>query len=123
MIKTLLTTACRPLARRFQTARLLDLQAANTIAVTPDNFPRAESDLYFGNIARDDGFGKFQAPPRTKFRSRTSWLSGQTGTRSIRPPSSTSIPDPVTINLPDAGKRFMSMQIINEDQLHATGRL
>ena len=26
--------------------------------VTPENFPRAESDLYFGNIVKDDGFGK-----------------------------------------------------------------
>ena len=26
--------------------------------VTPDNFIRAESDLYFGNIVRDGGFGK-----------------------------------------------------------------
>jgi hypothetical protein len=30
------------------------------ITVTPDNFVRAESDLYFGNIAKDDGFGKFK---------------------------------------------------------------
>ena len=25
----------------------------------PDNFVRAESDLYFGNIVKDGGFGKF----------------------------------------------------------------
>ncbi|MGZ2385609.1 hypothetical protein [Rhizobium brockwellii] len=37
-------------------------QAADTgaVLVTPDNFTRAESDLYFGNIAKDDGFGKFK---------------------------------------------------------------
>src|SRR5271163_362474 len=28
-------------------------------SVTPDNFVRAESDLYFGNIVKDGGFGKF----------------------------------------------------------------
>ena len=32
---------------------------AATSPVTPENFPRAESDLYFGNIVKDGGFGKF----------------------------------------------------------------
>ena len=31
---------------------------AASAPVTPENFPRAESDLYFGNIVKDDGFGK-----------------------------------------------------------------
>src|SRR3712207_334876 len=34
-------------------------QPAATVPVTPDNFVRAESDLYFGNIVKDGGFGKF----------------------------------------------------------------
>ena len=29
------------------------------IPVTADNFVRAESDLYFGNVVKDGGFGKF----------------------------------------------------------------
>jgi hypothetical protein len=29
------------------------------VVVSPDNFARAESDLYLGNIVKDDGFGKF----------------------------------------------------------------
>ena len=29
------------------------------VLVSPDNFVRAESDLYFGNIVKDDGFGTF----------------------------------------------------------------
>src|SRR5271168_4472571 len=29
------------------------------IAVTPDNFVRAESDLYFSGVVKDGGFGKF----------------------------------------------------------------
>ncbi len=33
--------------------------AGNTVPVTADNFPRAESDLYFGNIVNDGGLGKF----------------------------------------------------------------
>ena len=31
------------------------------IAVTPDNFVRAESDLYFSGVVKDGGFGKFMA--------------------------------------------------------------
>ena len=30
------------------------------IGVSPDNFIRAESDLYFGNVVNDGGFGGFQ---------------------------------------------------------------
>jgi hypothetical protein len=30
------------------------------IHVCPDNFIRAESDLYFGNIADDGGFGSYR---------------------------------------------------------------
>lgn len=29
------------------------------VPVTPDNFPRAESDLYFGSIVKDGGLGQF----------------------------------------------------------------
>ena len=29
------------------------------ILVTPDNFVRAESDLYFSGVVKDGGFGKF----------------------------------------------------------------
>ena len=31
---------------------------AGTVPVTVDNFTRAESDLYLGNIVKDGGFGK-----------------------------------------------------------------
>ena len=29
------------------------------VLVSPDNFTRAESDRYFGNVVKDGGFGKF----------------------------------------------------------------
>lgn len=32
---------------------------AKTIPVTADNFIRAETDLYFGNVVKDGGFGHF----------------------------------------------------------------
>ena len=29
------------------------------VLVSPDNFTRAESDIYFGNFVNDGGFGNF----------------------------------------------------------------
>ena len=84
------------------------------ITVTPDNFVRAESDLYYGNIAKDDGFGKFN-----HFRDLGS-LDHQLVVRQNRDTLySAAVFDleagPVTVTLPDAGERFFSMQVITED--------
>ena len=86
-----------------------------TIPVTADNFPRAETDLYFGNAVKDGGFGKF-----THNRAPTP-LDKQLVIRMNRDTLySMAIFDldagPVTVTLPDAGKRFMSMQVFDEDQ-------
>lgn len=101
-------------------------QDGGSVPVTVDNFVRAESDLYFGAVAKKDGFGKFEhnrevlpIDKQTVIRTnRDTLYSGavfdlDTG--------------PVTITLPDAGGRFMSMQIIDEDQytpevIYAPGR-
>src|ERR1700735_2798062 len=85
------------------------------VSVTPDNFVTAESDLYFGNIARDGGFGKFL------HRREPAAINNQTIIRLNRDTLySAAVFDldagPVTITLPEAGKRFMSMQVIDEDQ-------
>ncbi|BBX65136.1 hypothetical protein MSAS_43100 [Mycobacterium saskatchewanense] len=82
--------------------------------VSADNFARAESDLYFGNIVKAGGFGAF-----THFRELTP-LDAQLVVRSNRDTLySAGVFDldagPVTITLPDAGGRFMSMQVITED--------
>src|SRR6202451_3866606 len=89
--------------------------AINTVPVTADNFTRAESDLYFHSIAiKEGGFGKF-------FNKREpASIDDQTVIRLNRDTLySSAVFDldagPVTITLPDAGKRFMSMQVINED--------
>jgi len=87
---------------------------SQSVAVTADNFIRAESDLYFGNIVKDDAFGKF-----THNRVPTP-IEKQTVIRMNRDTLySGGIFDldaaPVTITLPDAGTRFMSMQVISED--------
>jgi hypothetical protein len=82
--------------------------------VTIDNFVRAESDLYFSNIVKDGGFGKFT------HRREPAAIDNQTVIRLNRDTLySAAIFDldagPVTITLPDAGKRFMSLLAINED--------
>ncbi|MDM9626550.1 DUF1214 domain-containing protein [Rhizobium sp. S152] len=83
--------------------------------VTVDNFSRAESDLYFGNAVRDaGGVGKFE-----HHREPIS-IDHQGVIRSNRDTlySAAAIDldaGPATITLPDAGKRFRSLQVINED--------
>jgi hypothetical protein len=84
------------------------------VVVTADNFIRAESDLYFGNVVKDGGFGKF-----THIRELTP-LHKQLVVRSNRDTLySAGVFDldagPLTITLPDPGGRFMSMQVITED--------
>lgn len=84
--------------------------------VTVDNFARAESDLYFGNAVKDSGgktgsFNHHREPMA---------IDHQAVIRANRDTLySSAVIDldagPVTITLPDAGKRFRSLQIINED--------
>lgn len=82
--------------------------------VTVDNFGRAESDLYFGNIVKDGGFGKFN------HRREPAAIDNQTVIRLNRDTLySAAVFDldagPVSVTLPDAGRRFMSLMAINED--------
>ena len=90
-------------------------QAGNTVPVTVENFIRAESDLYFSAVAlKENGFGKFE------HKRVLSPIDNQTVIRQNRDTLySAAVFDldagPVTITLPDAGKRFMSLQVINED--------
>ncbi|WP_394053115.1 DUF1254 domain-containing protein [Xanthobacter versatilis] len=88
---------------------------AVAIPVSTDNFVRAESDLYFAGIVKNGGFGKFdhtRAPAP---------IDKQTVIRLNRDTLySSAVFDldagPVTITLPEAGSRFMSMQVFDEDQ-------
>ncbi|WP_248309438.1 DUF1254 domain-containing protein [Bosea sp. Tri-44] len=87
------------------------------VSATPvgvDNFVRAETDLYMSNMARDGSFGKFL------HRREPASIDNQTVIRLNRDTLySAAVFDldagPVTITLPDAGKRFMSLQVISED--------
>jgi hypothetical protein len=82
--------------------------------VTVDNFIRAETDRTFTGMAKMGGFGKFH-----HFRDLTQ-LDEQVVPRCNRDTLySTAVFDldagPVTITLPDAGNRFMTMIVIDED--------
>ena len=89
--------------------------AADSVPVGVDNFVRAESDLYFAGILKDSGsIGKID------HRREPAQIDNQTVIRLNRDTLySSGVFDldagPVTITLPDAGQRFMSMQVINED--------
>lgn len=89
--------------------------AGNSIPVTVENFVRAETDLFFGNAVRDGGFGKFY------HRRQTMGIDDQFVVRGNRDTLySVAVFDldagPVTITMPDAGGRFMALQIIDQDQ-------
>ena len=90
-----------------------------TQPVTVGNYNRAQTDVYFAGVAKSGGFGTFRhgrelAPPI------------QQGI--VRPNRDTlysfAVFDldagPVTITLPDGARRFMAMQVVNEDQ-YTTG--
>jgi len=84
------------------------------VLVSPDNFVRAETDLYFGNIVNEGGFGRY-------FHIRElSPVDHQLVIRINRDTLySAALFDldaaPVTITLPDSGDRFLSLQVIDED--------
>jgi hypothetical protein len=82
--------------------------------VNVENFARAETDLYFAGIVRNGGFGKFD---HTR---EPAPLDKQTIIRLNRDTLySSAVFDldagPATITIPDAGVRFVSMQVINQD--------
>jgi hypothetical protein len=87
---------------------------AQPIPVTADNFIRAESDRAFAGIVKDNGFGKFH------HAREVTALDKQIVPRQNRDTLySTAVFDldagPVTITLPNAGKRFMTLMAIDED--------
>src|SRR5262245_58489169 len=85
-----------------------------TVPVTADNFARAETDRYFGSIVARGGFGAFhhdREPAR---------IDEQAVVRMNRDTLYSSVvfdldAGPVTITMPDAGPRFMSLQVWDQD--------
>lgn len=92
------------------------VQAADgLVPVTVDNFVRAESDLYFGNLLKEAG-----GPGTFQHRRDVASVDNQSVIRLNRDTLySSAVFDldagPVTITLPDAGKRFRSLMIVNND--------
>jgi hypothetical protein len=88
--------------------------ADNVIPVTVDNFTRAESDLFMSNMVKEGSFGKFV------HRREPAAIDNQTVIRLNRDTLySAAVFDldagPVTITMPNAGRRFMSLMVVNED--------
>ncbi|MEV7279700.1 DUF1254 domain-containing protein [Streptomyces sp. NPDC093111] len=84
------------------------------VAVTVENFPRAESDMYFSVSANQGGFGAFH------HHRALMPIDHQSVVRANRDTLySDAVLDldagPATITLPDPGDRFLSMILINED--------
>src|SRR6516165_5887349 len=87
--------------------------------VTADNYNRAQTDVYFAGVVKNGGFGRFR-------HGRELAAPVQQGI--VRPNRDTlysfAIVDlsagPATITLPEGAKRFMGMQVVNEDQ-YTTG--
>ena len=94
---------------------LIGQQATAAEPVTVDNFNRAESDLYFGGVLKEAGaLGTFH------HSREPADIDHQTVIRLNRDTLYSSAlfdldAGPVTVTLPDAGERFMSMQVISED--------
>lgn len=85
------------------------------VLVSPDNFVRAVTDQEFTNVVNENGFGRF-------FHLReVTPIDRQLVVRSNRDTLySAGVFDlqagPVTITLPDPGKRYMAAQVINQDE-------
>ena len=94
---------------------LAQAPSGNAVPVTVDNYNRAQSDVYFGQTVKAGAFGKFRHGRE---------LAPIVSRGIVRPNRDTlysfAVFDfdagPVTVKLPDAGKRFMVMQVVNEDQ-------
>jgi hypothetical protein len=88
--------------------------APAAVPVTIDNFPRAETDTYFGSSVKDFGIGKLG------HHREVTPIDNQFVIRANRDTLySAGVFDldagPVTITLPDAGSRFRSLMVVNED--------
>ena len=88
--------------------------AGNSVPVTADNIVRAESDAVFTGLVAQGGFGKIYhnrevTPPDSRMVQRPNRDTlYSTGVFDLDA-------GPVTITLPDAGKRFLTMIVIDED--------
>ena len=98
----------------FSQADTRDSSHTSPQPVTVQTFPRAETDMYFSGFVKQGAFGKF-----SHHREPVS-VDKQDVIRSNRDTLySTAVFDldagPVAIILPDSGKRYMALLIVNEE--------
>ena len=97
------------------TVALAQPPSGTAVPVTVDNYNRAQTDVYFGQTVKAGAFGRFRHGRE---------LAPIVSRGIVRPNRDTlysfAVFDfdagPVTVTLPDAGRRFMVMQVVNEDQ-------
>lgn len=101
----------------FAVATFGAVGSANAQAAIPvgvDNFARAESDLYMSNMVKEGSLGRFVHSREPVAIDKQNVIRMNRDTL-----YSEAVFDldagPVTISLPDPGKRFMSVQVVNED--------
>ena len=85
-------------------------QSSNPVPVTVGKFIRAETDFYiktrdFGNLRHNRDMAAIDKQDVVRMNRDTLYSSAVFDLEAA----------PVTITLPDAGKRFMSMQVISQD--------
>lgn len=112
MITGLMTTAVAKEAHVDKT--IASLSTSKAVSVTWKNFVRAESDKMFKSYVDMGAFGKFlHIPEPTPIDQQKVVRMNRDTIYSL---GVFDLSTPVTITKPDTGKRFQSMQVVNEDQ-------
>ncbi|WP_458774562.1 DUF1214 domain-containing protein [Desulforhopalus sp. 52FAK] len=112
MVTTLITTAGANQTHVDKT--ITSLSTVKTVPVTWKNFVRAESDKMLKSYVDMGGFGKFLHIPKPTPIDQQKVVRMNRDT--IYSLGVFDLTTPVTITKPDTGKRFQSMQVVNEDQ-------
>ena len=88
---------------------------AQKLPVTADNFVRAETDMFFGGVVKQGGLGAFRHRREPMTVEDQGVIRGNRDT--LYSPAVIDLDaGPVTVTLPEAGGRFRSMIVIDEDQ-------
>jgi len=112
MVTSLISTAGAKQAHVDSTVTAIS--ASKTVPVTWKNFVRAESDKMLKSYVDMGAFGKFlHIPKPTPIDQQKVVRMNRDTLYSL---GVFDLTTPVTITKPDTGKRFQSMQVVNEDQ-------
>ncbi|OWJ64080.1 DUF1254 domain-containing protein [Inquilinus limosus] len=89
--------------------------AQTAMPVTVETYDRAQTDVYFAGVVKAGGFGRFRHGRELSPPVQQGIVRGNRDTL-----YSFAILDldagPATVTLPDAGARYVGMQVVNEDQ-------